>query len=186
MARYRTHEGGSSPTPAVVELFAISVSNEVLSFTSLTQTVNGQSSAGPFWLFTSVGVGLIAEGKMPIRFDQLSSAPARALQIYLILIGCAANQQTITYDKLAQRVGLLTPSCLFVSLGHLSEWCLHEGLAPLTSLAIAEDTGAPGPGHPLPLESLAAQQNRARKFDWYAIVPPAVADLEQTRLDAAE
>jgi hypothetical protein len=27
---------------------------------------------------------------MPIRFDQLSSAPARALQIYLILIGCAA------------------------------------------------------------------------------------------------
>ena len=86
---------------------------------------------------------------MRIRFDQLSGAPARALQIYLILIGCAANQQTITYAKLAQRVGLLTPSSLFVSLGHLSEWCLHEGLAPLTALAIAEDTGAPGP---LPLE----------------------------------
>jgi hypothetical protein len=44
----------------------------------------------------------------------------------------------------------------------------------------------PGPGHPLPRESLAAQQNRARKFDWYAIVPPAVADLERTRLHAAE
>jgi len=123
---------------------------------------------------------------MPIRFDQLSSAPARALQIYLILIGCAANQQTITYAKLAERLGLLTPSWLFVSLGHLAEWCLHEGLAPLTSLAIAEDTGAPGPGYPLPLESLAAQQNRARIFDWYAIVPPAVADLERIRLHAAE
>ena len=86
---------------------------------------------------------------MPIRFDQLSSAPARALQIYLVLIGCAANQQTITYTKLAERLGLLTPTWLFPPLSHLAEWCLHEGLAPLTSLAIAEDTGMPGPGHPL-------------------------------------
>ena len=86
---------------------------------------------------------------MPIRFDQFSSAPARALQIYLVLIGCAANQQTITYTKLAERLGLLTATWLFPPLSHLAEWCLHEGLAPLTSLAIAEDTGMPGPGHPL-------------------------------------
>jgi hypothetical protein len=59
-------------------------------------------------------------------------------------------------------------------------------LPPLTSLAAAEDTGAPGAGYPLPLGELAAQQNRARKVDWYAIVPPAVADLELTRLAAAE
>ena len=123
---------------------------------------------------------------MPIRFNQLASAPARALQIYLILVGCAANQQVITYGKLAERAGLLTPTWLFASLRHLAEWCLEEGLPPLTSLAVAEDTGAPGPGYPLPLEELAAQQNRARKFDWYAIVPPAVADLELTRLAAAE
>jgi hypothetical protein len=116
---------------------------------------------------------------MPIRFDQLSSAPARALQIYLILIGCAANQQTIAYAKLAECAGLFTPTWLFASLGHLAEWCLHEGLPPLTSLAIAEDTGMPRPDHPLPLESLADQQNRARKFNWYAILPPAVSDLER-------
>jgi hypothetical protein len=90
---------------------------------------------------------------MPIRFDQLSSAPARALQIYLILIGCAANQQTIAYAKLAECAGLFTPNGLFAALGHLAEWCLHEGLPPLTSLAIAEDTGMPCPDHPLPLES---------------------------------
>jgi hypothetical protein len=123
---------------------------------------------------------------MPIRFDQLSSAPARALQIYLILIGCAANQQTITYAKLADRVGLRTPGWLFASLGHLAEWCIGEGLPPITSLAIAEETGAPGPGYPLPLDKLADQQNRVRKFDWYAIVPPTLGDLELTRLHAAE
>jgi hypothetical protein len=115
----------------------------------------------------------------------MSSAPARALQIYLVLIGCAANQQTITYAKLAERLGLLTSTWLFPALNHLAEWCLHEGLAPLTSLAIAEATGMPGPGHHLPRESLAAQQNRARKFDWYAILPPALVDLEGTRLQAA-
>ena len=67
---------------------------------------------------------------MPIRFNQLSSAPARALQIYLVLIGCAANLQVITYGRLAERVGLLTPTWLFASLDRLAEWCLQEGLPP--------------------------------------------------------
>lgn len=123
---------------------------------------------------------------MPIRFEQLSSAPARALQIYLVLIGCAVNQQTIVYTKLAQRLGLLTPTWLPSSLGHLADWCLREGLPPITSLAIADDTGEPGPGYPLPLDSLSAQQARVRKFDWYAIVPPTVADLERPYTQAAE
>ena len=122
---------------------------------------------------------------MPIRFDQLSSAPSRALQLYLILIGCAANQQTITYASLAERVGLTSP-LLFVPLGHLGDWCLREGLPPITSLAIADDTGAPGPSYPLALEQLAAQQNRVRKFDWYAILPPTLADLDLSHLQAAE
>jgi hypothetical protein len=139
-----------------------------------------------FLVWLAVGPAQAEGNKMPIRFDQLSSAPARALQIYLVLIGCAANQQTITYTKLAERLGLLTPTWLFPPPNHLAEWCLHEGLAPLTSLAIAEDTGMPGPGHPLPRESLAAQQNRARKFDWYAVLPPALSDLEGTGLRAAE
>jgi hypothetical protein len=118
---------------------------------------------------------------MPIRFDQISSAPVRALQIYLVLIGCAANRQTITYAKLSERLGLLTPSWLPPSLSYLADWCLHEGLPPLTSLALADDAGVPGPGYPLRLESLPAQQSRARRFDWYAIMPPTVADLEQPR-----
>jgi hypothetical protein len=52
---------------------------------------------------------------MPIRFNQLASAPARALQIYLVLIGCAANQQVITYGRLADRAGVLTPTWLFAT-----------------------------------------------------------------------
>ncbi len=116
---------------------------------------------------------------MQLRFDQMASASARALQIYLVLIGCAANRQTIPYTALAKRVGLLTPSWLPSSLSYLADWCLEEGLPPLTSLAIGDDTGMPGPGYPLPLESLAAQQSRAQKFDWYAVIPPSMQDLER-------
>jgi hypothetical protein len=123
---------------------------------------------------------------MPIRFTQLSSAQARAVQIYLILIGCAANQQVISYGRLAERVGLLTPTWLFAGLDRLAEWCRQEGLPPLTSLAVAEDTGLPAASCRLPREDLAGQQNRARKFDWYGIVPPNISDLERTGLQAAE
>ena len=84
---------------------------------------------------------------MQLRFDQMGSAPARALQIYLVLIGCAANQQTILYTALAKRLGLLTPTWLPASLSYLADWCLEEGLPPLTSLAVADDTGIPGPGY---------------------------------------
>jgi hypothetical protein len=122
---------------------------------------------------------------MQIRFDQMSSAPARAQQIYLVLIGCAANGQTITYATLAKRLGLLTPSWLPPSLSYLADWCLREGLPPLTSLALADEDGVPGPGYPLPLESLPAQQSRARSFDWYAIIPPTMHDLERPDREAA-
>ena len=116
---------------------------------------------------------------MQLRFDQMGSAPARALQIYLVLIGCAANRQTIPYTALAKRLGLLTPTWLPASLSYLADWCLEEGLPPLTSLAVADDSGIPGPGYPVPLESLSAQQSRTHKFDWYAIIPPTMHDLER-------
>jgi len=121
---------------------------------------------------------------MPTRFAQFSSASARALQVYLVLIGCAANQQVLTYARLAELVGLHTPAWLFASLERLADWCQKEGLPPLTSLVVAEDTGVPGNNYRLPLHELAAQQNRARKFNWYAIVPPTMAELEQSDLQA--
>ena len=76
-----------------------------------------------------------------------------------------------------------TPTFLFASLDRLAEWRLKEGLPPLTSLAGAEDNGCTWRGLSL---YLAAQQNRERKFDWYAIVPPTIAELELSDLQAAE
>jgi hypothetical protein len=40
-------------------------------------------------------------GHMPRRFDDLRTQPARALQIWQILISKAHNRQTMTYGQLA-------------------------------------------------------------------------------------
>ena len=122
---------------------------------------------------------------MPIRFDQHSTVAMRALQIYLILIGCAANERVITFAALANLMGYPGPTGLFTPLEHLAGWCRREGLPPITSLVVRDENGAPGPELAFPLEEVPARQHRARKFDWYAIMPPSISDLEQTCLSTA-
>jgi hypothetical protein len=41
-----------------------------------------------------------------------ATEPAWALRVYLVLIGCAADRQTVTYGALAQRVKRGGPICL--------------------------------------------------------------------------
>ena len=82
---------------------------------------------------------------MPIRFDQHSTVAMRALQIYLILIGCAANERVITFAALANLMGYPGPTGLFTPLEHLAGWCRREGLPPITSLVVRDENGAPGP-----------------------------------------
>ena len=122
---------------------------------------------------------------MPIRFDQHSTVAMRALQIYLILIGCAANERVITFAGLANLMGYPGPAGLFTPLEHLAGWCRREGLPPITSLVVRDENGLPGPELSFALEEVPARQHRARKFDWYAIMPPSIPELEQTGLSTA-
>ena len=39
------------------------------------------------------------------RFDEIRTAPYRALQIWLILVAAAHNRQTLTYKLLAEKMG---------------------------------------------------------------------------------
>jgi hypothetical protein len=58
-------------------------------------------------------------------------------------------------------------------------WCKQNDLPALTSLVVREDTGMPSLGIYLdPSEVPPAQQN-VYAFDWYAIVPPTVEQLEK-------
>jgi hypothetical protein len=98
--------------------------------------------------------------------------PATALRVYLILICCAARGETMTYEDLARRAhqedkGLLTPP-----LDLVAGWCKANGLPALTSLVVETVTGKPPNG-----VEAAAEQERVREYDWFAIFPPSVAEL---------
>jgi hypothetical protein len=104
--------------------------------------------------------------------------PATALRLYLILICCAARGETVTYEDLAERAhqqdkGLLTPP-----LDLVSGWCQANGLPALTLLVVETATGKPAPGvEPARKGDFAAEQDRVREYDWFAIFPPSVAEL---------
>jgi hypothetical protein len=104
--------------------------------------------------------------------------PATALRLYLILICCAARGETVTYEDLAQRAqqqdkGLLTPP-----LDLVAGWCQANGLPALTLLVVETATGRPPPGVQTAYKgNAAAEQDRVREYDWFAIFPPSVAEL---------
>jgi hypothetical protein len=83
---------------------------------------------------------------------------------------CAARGETVSYEDLAQRAhqqdkGLLTPP-----LDLVAGWCKANGLPAL--LVVETVTGKPPAG-----VEAAAEQERVREYNWYAIFPPSVAEL---------
>jgi hypothetical protein len=75
-----------------------------------------------------------------------STEPAWGLRAYLILIGCAADRQTVTYDALAGRIKRGGPSLLAKPLALITRWCQHHSLPALASLVVEQATGLPAPG----------------------------------------
>jgi hypothetical protein len=104
--------------------------------------------------------------------------PATALRLYLILICCAARGETVTPEELAQRAhqqdkGLLTPP-----LDIIAGWCRANGLPALTLLVEDNVTAKPTPHSDAATgRNVAAEQDKVREYDWFAIFPPSVAEL---------
>ena len=75
-----------------------------------------------------------------------STEPAWGLRAYLILIGCAADRQTVTYDALARRIKRGGPNLLAKPLALITRWCQHHSLPALASLVVEQATGLPARG----------------------------------------
>src|SRR5687767_10772169 len=89
------------------------------------------------------------------EFADDATNASRSLQCYLVLIGCAHRRETITYRGLAKLLGYEKPeggrgSTGAGVVGHrlddLMRWCRQEGVPPLTSIVVNEETGLPGSG----------------------------------------
>ena len=109
-----------------------------------------------------------------------ATEPESALRAYLVLIGCAADRKTVTYEELSRKIKRGGPSLLARSLDLLTQWCKASGLPALASLVVERSTGFPAPGFTaVSRGEIPAEQERAWDFDWFAIHPPTVEELAQ-------
>jgi hypothetical protein len=99
-----------------------------------------------------------------------ATEPESALRAYLVLIGCAADRKTVTYEELSRQIKRRGPNLLARSLDLLTQWCKASGLPALASLVVERSTGLPAPGFTaVSRGEIPAEQERAWDFDWFAI-----------------
>ena len=118
---------------------------------------------------------------MPEFFSQIHvDVPTRSLQAYLILIGKAANRQTVTYEGMATAFryddpGKLGRRPVGRSLGPLMQWCKENDLPLLNCLVVSSVSGEPGTD--LHDSDDPEEREKVYKQDWYDLVPPTVEEL---------
>jgi hypothetical protein len=84
----------------------------------------------------------------------------------------------VTYEELAQRAHQQDKGLLAPPLDLVAGWCQANGLPALTLLVVETVTGKPAPGVDATREGdVAAEQDKVREYDWFAIFPPSVAEL---------
>jgi hypothetical protein len=72
--------------------------------------------------------------------------PAWGLRAYLVLMGCAADRQTVTCDDLARRIDRGGPNLLARPLELVTRWCQRHSLPAIAALVVEQATGLPAPG----------------------------------------
>ena len=80
---------------------------------------------------------------MAREFQSDRTHATAALQAYMILIGRAANQQTIQYRQLSEAMHYGVGPILAGPLGRIMHSCEREGLPALTALVVEKETGLP-------------------------------------------
>ena len=121
--------------------------------------------------------GLKLEGLMVARAFH-ATEPAWALRAYLVLIGCAARHETVTYEQLARRIKRGASNLLAKPLELVTQWCQQNSLPALSSLVVDYATALPAPGFTgVPWSEIRHEQERVWQFDWFSIFPPTIEEL---------
>lgn len=113
---------------------------------------------------------------MPAYYSDNPKRPKRAQQLWIILVGKAANRQLVTYNELKEMLGYGGSGVFSQTLGHIACYCIQNELPGLTSLVVSEEKGVPGEG--IPVDDAEAERIDVFKFDWYNLVPPSPEELK--------
>lgn len=113
------------------------------------------------------------------RFDENSTRPSRALQIWLILISQAYNRQTLTYGMLAEMLGFRGAGTLGQFLYHIMYYCQENDLPALTVLVVNHGSGLPSEAADLDVNNLNSAREAVFNYDWFSIYPPTPEELRK-------
>jgi hypothetical protein len=118
------------------------------------------------------------------KFNPKASHPARAVQVWQILVGRAMNRQTITYHGLSVIMYKKAEGAAGVIaniLGLVAFYCNDNKLPPLTSIVVGKRRGTPGDDIPIDLAKLDEAREKVYDFDWYDVYPPTEDELVLAR-----
>lgn len=120
------------------------------------------------------------------KFSEIASEDApgewsaiRASQCWQILISKASASSVLTYQELAELMGIHRRSLNRI-LGYIMFYCEQNLLPPLTSIVVRQDTGLPGEGFTAEqAASVPASHILVFRYDWFDIRPPTIDEFIQ-------
>jgi hypothetical protein len=100
----------------------------------------------------------------------------RAEQVYEVLIAAAHHRQTLTYEIVAELVGVHR-----VGLGYfldaITKYCTKNGYPLLTVLVVQKGSGRPSAADKFQRD-IDKERERVFKFEWYKISPVRAEDMK--------
>ena len=107
-------------------------------------------------------------------------APGRALKIYLILIGAAVRNETVSLHAIRREIGLEHQDrpAFWPYFNRIAVYCKNQGWPDITYLVV-DRTGKPSesPHGKSDPSTAQARQQAAWRHDWLNYAPPTVEDL---------
>jgi hypothetical protein len=106
-------------------------------------------------------------------------ASERAAQLWAVLALAARNRQVLTYDIVAQLIGVARQG-LGQLLEPIQSYCLLQDLPPLTVLVVSTESGLPSAGFTAAdAAKVPAAQARVFDHDWLSTGCPTPNELDK-------
>ena len=106
----------------------------------------------------------------------------RAAQLWSVLTLAARQQIILSYDVAGKLTGL-PQFAVGDNLSPIQDYCIQNGLPPLTALVVSEKTGLPSEGF-IAAQDVLPAQTRVFVYDWLSRTTPTPEDFEQASLKA--
>lgn len=115
---------------------------------------------------------LPTSAKLTCKMREKINQEQRAFYAWTVLIEYAKNNKTITYGELAKQINVHHIAIGFI-LGVIQDFCMENGLPPLTILILNKETQLPGGGFiAYDIENSQDGINKVYKYNWEKLKNP--------------